>query len=63
MNTCNENAPHNNINMIYNILYNIIYVNISYVIVLSVIYLTPDINLFLQLVTIVCYHYRYTYNL
>ena len=63
MNTCNENAPHNNINMMYNIPYNIIYVNISYVIVLSVIYLTPDINLFLQLVTIVCYHYRYTYNL
>ena len=49
MNTCNENAPHNNINMTYNILYNIIYVNISYVIVLPVIYLTPDVNLLLQL--------------
>ena len=48
MNTCNENAPHNNVNMTYNILYNIKYVNISYVIVLSVIYLTPYINLFLQ---------------
>ena len=46
--------------MMNNILNNIIYINISYVIVLSVIYLTPDISLFCTAVIIVCYHYRHT---